>query len=253
MARSDVHAAADGYTRAADVYARARPSYPDGAVDWLLAALGGPARVVEVGAGTGKLTAQLVARSVEILAVEPVAAMRARLDALGRLVRPLDATAEALPLDAATVDAIVASQSLHWTDVPRALTEFDRVLRDGGAVGLLWNFRDVSVPWQRDLDELLAELRGSAPHSRDGRWERAVPSSAFELAGSAAWRWSLPTDEAGVVDRVRSASYVAALGGEEQQAVADRVRAILARHALAGRAIEFPYVTEAYVLRRRER
>jgi hypothetical protein len=95
----EVHSAVtEGYGRAAGIYARARPSYPDGAVDWLLVELGQPSQVVEVGAGTGKFTARLVERNVTVLAVEPVAAMRGRLSTLGPLVSPLEATAENLPL-----------------------------------------------------------------------------------------------------------------------------------------------------------
>jgi SAM-dependent methyltransferase len=240
----DVHAAAaEGYGRAADVYDRARPSYPDAAVDWLLGQLGDPRRIVEIGAGTGKLTAMVLARGVDVVAIEPVAAMRERL---APLARAIDAKAEALPFEDGSAEAIVASQSLHWTDVPRALAEFDRLLRPAGGVGLLWNFRDVSVPWQRELDLLLAELRGDAPHSRDGRWQSAVAASAFEAAASASWSWSVATDEAGVLDRVRSVSYVASLPEAEQRGVDERVRALL-RPA----PTEFRYVTEAYVLRRR--
>jgi SAM-dependent methyltransferase len=192
-----------------------------------------------------------VERGVAVVAVEPVAAMRERLAGLGPLVTPLEATAEQLALEPASVAAIVAAQSLHWTDVPRALAEFDRVLRPGGAVAPIWNFRDTSVPWQRDLDALLTELRGAAPHSRDGRWQQAVASSAFGPAAPETWRWAVPTDESGVLDRVRSVSYVAALPEEAQRAVDERVRDVLRRHGLAGGPIDFPYVTEAYALRRR--
>jgi SAM-dependent methyltransferase len=248
---SDVHPAAGaGYGRAAEAYARARPSYPDAAIDWLLAGLGARGRVVEVGAGTGKFTARLVERGVAVLAVEPVAAMRDRLAALGTLVTPLEATAERLPFESGSAGALVASQSLHWADVPVALAEFDRVLAADGALGLIWNFRDVGVPWQRDLDALLESLRGDAPHSRDGRWERGVEASAFAVAASETWRWSVAMDEAGVVARVRSVSYVAALPEGEQRRVDARVLGLLADHGLRGGAIEFPYVTEAYVLRR---
>jgi SAM-dependent methyltransferase len=241
-----------GYGRAADIYARARPSYPDAAVDWLLAKLGEPPQVVEVGAGTGKFTAQLVERNVTVLAVEPVSAMRERLATLGPSVTALDATAENLPLANGSVDALVASQSLHWADVSVALREFDRVLHPGGAVGLIWNFRDVAVPWQRDLDALLRELRARAPHSRDGRWERAVETSAFKAIASKTWRWSSTTDEAGVLDRVRSVSYVAAMTEDEQRRVDEQVLDLLGEYGLnsGGKPIEFPYVTEAYVLRR---
>jgi SAM-dependent methyltransferase len=195
----------------------------------------------------------LVERNVTVLAVEPVAAMRDRLSALGALVTPLDATAEHLPLEARSVDALVASRSLHWADVSVALTEFDRVLHSTGAVGLIWNFRDTAIPWQRDLDALLSELRADAPHSRDGRWESAVAVSAFEANASETWRWSLTTDEAGVLDRVRSVSYVAAMPEDGQQRVDERVLDILREHGLrrSESPIEFAYVTEAYVLRRR--
>jgi SAM-dependent methyltransferase len=248
-----IHSAAmRGYGRAAGIYARARPSYPDAAVDWLLATLGHPSRVVEVGAGTGTFTAQLVERNVSVLAVEPVEAMRDRLSRLGPLVTPVDATAEDLPLESGSVDALVASQSLHWAEVTVALSEFDRALHTAGAVGLIWNFRDVTVPWQGDLDALLAEIRGDAPHSRDGRWERAVEASVFGVTASETWRWSLTMDEPGVVDRVRSVSYVAAMPEEGQRRVDERVGDLLREHGLhsGARPIEFTYVTEAYVLRR---
>jgi SAM-dependent methyltransferase len=186
-----------------------------------------------------------------VLAVEPVAAMRARLGELGPLVTPVDAAAEALPFEAGSTGCALAAQSLHWTDVPAALAELDRVLRPGAGIGLIWNFRDVAVPWQRDLDALLGHLRGDVPHSRDGRWQRAVEASAFEVAASQTRRWSLPTDDRGVVERVRSVSYVAALPEEAQRRVDERVLRVLRRHGLRPGEVEFPYVTETYVLRRR--
>lgn len=249
----DVHlAATDGYGRAAETYVRARPSYPDEAVNWLLAELGEPPLVAEVGAGTGKFTAQLVERAVKVLAVEPVSAMRDRLFALGRLVTVLDATAKRLPLDPASVGSLIASQSLHWTDIPAALAEFDRVLAPSGGIGLIWNFRDTEVDWQRDLDLLLTELRGDAPHSRDGRWQSAIDASIFSVASSATWRWSDPTDRPGVVARVRSVSYVAAMPEEDQRRIDDRVEEIMRDYGLRASAegFGFPYVTEAYILRR---
>jgi SAM-dependent methyltransferase len=249
-----IHSAvADGYGRAAATYARARPSYPDAAVDWLLTELGHPVRVVEVGAGTGKFTAQLVKRNVAVHAVEPIAEMRGRLSTLGHLVAAVDATAERLPFATASVGAVVASQSLHWMNVGAALAEFNRILDPAGRIGLIWNFRDIDVPWQRDLDALLSELRGDAPHSRDGRWERATEVSDFEVVASHAWQWSVPTNETGILDRVRSVSYVAAMSEDDQLRVDERVRALLREHGLdsTGSALDFPYLTEAYILWRR--
>jgi len=245
-----VHAAAAvGYGRAAGVYEQARPGYPAAAVDWLVERLG--ADVVELGAGTGRFTAELAARDVRVVAVEPVAAMRARLAERLPSIEVVDATAEQLPFADASVAALVASQSLHWADVDAALLELDRVLAPGGAVGLVWNVRDLEASWQQELDALLAELRGDAPHSRDGRWEAAVERSAFAIGEAETWRWAHPTDADGVVARVRSVSYVGALPEPQQAAVDDRLRDLLDRHGLAGRAFDFGYLTEAYVLRRR--
>ena len=245
---SGLHPAArEGYGRAADTYARARPGYPAAAVDWLLGAAG-TADLVEIGAGTGAFTRDVLTRGVRVTAVEPVAAMREQLASLG--VDAVDAVAESLPFAAGSIECVVASQSLHWADVDRAFAEFDRVLAPDGAIGLIWNFRDLDVAWQRDLDTLLTSLRGGAPHSRDGRWQAAAERSVFAVSDQAEWRWTRETDAAGVVARVRSVSYVAALTARAQEAVDDRVRGVLARHGLEG-AISFPYVTEAYVLRRR--
>jgi SAM-dependent methyltransferase len=246
---SRVHPAAqEGYGRAAGTYARARPGYPAAAVDWLLGGTGAAAEVVEIGAGTGVFTRELVARGLRVTAVEPVAAMRERLAGLG--AETVDAVAESLPFEAGSVACAIASQSLHWADVDRAFAELDRVLATGGAIGLVWNFRDLDVPWQRDLDVLLSRLRGDAPHSRDGRWQAAAQRSAFRIVDQASWRFEVQTDLAGVLDRVRSVSYVGALDEDDQADVDADVRAIVARHALDPSAVAFPYVTKAYVLRR---
>jgi SAM-dependent methyltransferase len=251
---ANIHRAAEqGYGAAADVYARGRPSYPTDAVGWLLESMAveGGREVVEIGAGTGKFTAELIARALPVVAVEPVPAMRERLASLGPGVRVIDAVAESLPFASGTIAALVASQSLHWFDVDRALAEFDRVLAPGGSVGLVWNFRDVDVAWQRELDDLLSSLRGAAvPHSRDGRWERAVAGSRFDVVDSESWRWSATTDLEGVLDRVRSVSYVATLSDAQRAETDDLVRQIVARHGLDELTIAWPYVTEAFVLRR---
>lgn len=245
-----IHAAAAvGYGRAADAYERARPGYPAQAVDWLVEGVG--ADVVEIGAGTGRFTAALTARDVRVIAVEPVAAMRERLSERLPDAEIVDATAECLPFVRASVAGVVAAQSLHWADADAALREFDRVLAPGGAIGLIWNFRDLAVAWQRDLDALLAGVRGDAPHSRNGRWQEAVALSPFVIAEHGSWSWLQPSDAAGVVARVRSVSYVAALPEAEQAEIDGRVLELIDRHALDRSAIDFPYVTEAFVLRRR--
>ena len=112
--------AARGFQQGADAYERGRPGYPRGAVQWLWTELGlEPGRtVLDVAAGTGKLTRELVPSGATVIAVEPVPAMRAVLERVVPDARALDGTAEALPIDDATVDAITVASAFHWFDGP---------------------------------------------------------------------------------------------------------------------------------------
>jgi len=129
----------------ADLYDRVRPGYPAEAVAWLAGPT--PARVLDLGAGTGKLTRGLVAAGHEVVAVEPDRQMRAAFAVRLPEVEALDGSAEALPLGDASIDAVVAGQAFHWFDPDRAFPEIARVLRPGGVLGVVWNVRDESVPW----------------------------------------------------------------------------------------------------------
>lgn len=144
---------AQSFGPAAAVYEAARPSYPAEAVRDLLGTT--PREVVDVGAGTGKLTRVVAAAGHRVLAVDPSAQM---LDELRRAVPGVEArvgSAEALPVDDGSADAIVAGQAYHWFDPAVALPEIARVLRPGGTLGLLWNSRDEEVPWVARFGELI--------------------------------------------------------------------------------------------------
>ena len=140
-----------GFARAADAYERGRPRYPSDAIEWLAGFLAEP--VVDLAAGTGVLTRALAARGFEVVAVEPVAEMRALIGA-GATV--LDGTAEAIPLDDASAGAVTVAQAFHWFDVPRALAEIAPVLRPGGVLALLFNRRRMEDEIHRRIQELLA-------------------------------------------------------------------------------------------------
>lgn len=157
-----------------DAYAMARPDYPDEAVRWLVGER--PATVLELGAGTGKLTAALCALGHRVYASEPDAAMIARLASVAPAAHPLQARAEHLPLPSSSVDVVVAAQAFHWFDHERAMPEIARVLRPGGALALVWNNGDHRVPWVKKVLDLV-EL----PRARfvDDPFEG---SEVFELA-----------------------------------------------------------------------
>ena len=170
--KNAVHKAAQqGFEKEAQAYARGRPDYPAALSAWLAQALGlGPGReVADVGAGTGKFTALLATTGATVVGVEPVDAMRAKIDALQLpTVRAMAGTAQAIPLSAATLDAVVCAQAFHWFATRDALDEFHRVLRPGGKLGLVWNVRDESVDWVADVGGKVVNLltKGSEEHCR---------------------------------------------------------------------------------------
>lgn len=140
---------ARSFDAAARLYAEARPDYPIAALDWLLPP--GAHRVLDLGAGTGKLTRQLVDRGLDVVAVEPSPALGAELSAYVPEADLRPGSAEQIPLTDGDVDAVLAGQAFHWFDQDRALPEIARVLRPGGRLGLLWNLDDDSVPWVHAL------------------------------------------------------------------------------------------------------
>jgi SAM-dependent methyltransferase len=143
---------AASFSNVAGDYDRARPSYPIEAVAWMI----GPRRVdvLDLGAGTGKLTALLLASGHRVVAVEPLDELRRKLiDALPQ-ARALPGRAEDIPLPEASVDAVAVGQAFHWFETGPALGEIARVLRPGGILGLIWNFRDDSQPWMRELSAI---------------------------------------------------------------------------------------------------
>lgn len=249
-ATDPVHpAAAVGFQRAADAYDRGRPGFPDDAVAFLVRqlALGPSVTLLELGAGTGKLTRLLAkAAAPRILAVEPVPAMRGRLGGIPG-VTPLDAVAEALPLESGDAQAAVAAQAFHWFDAGRALAELARVLPPGAPLALVWNVRDESVGWVARFTDVIEPYRAGTPSYRSMRWRDAFGSTtAFTAPERTAFPYAAPTTPDGVRDRALSISFIAALPARERARVAARVRDLLP----PGGAV-FPYRTEVWLSRRR--
>jgi SAM-dependent methyltransferase len=151
------HPGSRSFELVVDEYERGRPEYPDEAIEWVADELDlGPGRtVVDVGAGTGKLTRALVETGAHVIAVEPGAAMLAELQRVVPGVDSLRSAAESLPLGDASVDAITAGSAFHWFRHDEALPEFRRVLRPGGGIALLWNSRDRERSLQKEISELI--------------------------------------------------------------------------------------------------
>ncbi|MGV9674282.1 class I SAM-dependent methyltransferase [Nocardia sp. NPDC003482] len=167
----------------AAAYARYRPDYPPAAISWALEPLRhtATAEVLDLGAGTGKLTSNLVAAGLRVTAVEPDEAMRAEFARQQREVPVLAGSAEAVPLPDHSVDAVFAGQAFHWFDPERAFPEIARVLRPGGVFAALWNRDDPSVAWVAGL-ERVARSRVSAPPDDDGKLPAHPLFRPFERA-----------------------------------------------------------------------
>jgi SAM-dependent methyltransferase len=242
-------AAATGFGRSADAYERGRPDYPDAAIDWLWdrLELTGGSHALDVGAGTGKLTSPLVERGARVIAVEPVGAMRERLVAAIPGAKAIGATAESLPLAAGSVDAVVAGQAFHWFATEVALDSFHRVLRPTGRLGLIWNRRKLDDPLQAAISELLDPLRGDTPHHASELWRRPLErSELFTPIGSHEVEFAQELDEQGLVDRVGSTSFVAALAEADRVELLDRIRAL----AAGAETLRLPYTCEAFAYQR---
>lgn len=251
----DVHDVAEaGFGAAADAYERGRPSYADDVVAWLVERLGIAAgtRVVDLAAGTGKLTRLLLPTGADLIAVEPVAAMRAKLLESVPGVEVLDGTAEALPVTDGSVDAVTVAQAFHWFDADAALAELARVLRPGGGLGLVWNERDTSEPWVAELSALIRwDQRGEyrVPYTLEEDWGARLDAVAAPFTPAERYDsgYVQPMDPETLVARVLSTSYVATTPAAERAALADRVRDLVAP---LGATFELPYVTTAWVVHR---
>lgn len=243
--------AATGFAAKAGTYVAGRPDYPSQLDGWLRDSLAlGPGRVaLDLGSGTGKFLPRLLSTAAHVMAVEPVAAMRAQLVALFPQVEALDGTAEHIPADDGCVDAVVCAQSFHWFATVEAVHEIRRVLKPGGALGLVWNVRDESVDWVAALTRIVNAYEGDTPRFNSGAWRKLFPAAGF----SALQETSLPYVHAGpaervIVDRLMSVSFIGALPEAQRQKVRSDIRALIAATpALAGPGdVASPYVTQAF-------
>ncbi len=234
-----------GFATGSDLYERARPGYSDDAVTHLVTVLGIGAgrRVLDVAAGTGKLTRALVATGAATVACEPSASMREVFAATVPGTPQIACTAEQLGVGDGTFDAITVAQAFHWFDAPAALAEFARVLRPGGGLGLVWNERDESDP-------VVAEL------TRISKWDVHQPypvgmdfgsvidaSGRFGPVTRTRFHFTQELDRTGFVEQVASRSYIAVLPGDRRRQILDGVAALA---ATLEEPIGLPYIADLF-------
>jgi len=236
------------FATVAESYERRRPSYPQAVVDWLADRLDlrPGTTVVDLGAGTGKLTRQLVPTGARVVAVEPLPEMRAQLEAAVPGVEALAGSAEQIPVPDGSADAVVAASAFHWFDTERALPEIHRALMPGGALATLGNGRDLSDPLQKEIQTIVGRY---LPTSDDLlSWITVVDASPLfgpaEEFSTTHEQWF---DADGLAERMGTVSYVARLPETERAEVLARIRAL--GEAQPESPFPFRYRTEARVCR----
>ncbi|HEY2354129.1 MAG TPA: class I SAM-dependent methyltransferase [Gaiellaceae bacterium] len=241
---SDRAARSRSFETVAAEYERYRPDYPSAAIAWAAGqlGLGAGSRVLDVGAGTGKLTRGLVAAGFEVAAVEPGGAM---LDELRRVVPEAEAheaTAEDVPLPDESCDAVFAAQSFHWFDRERALPELQRVLKPGGGLALVWNWWDERDPLQAELGPVIG-YAGLVPYR-----ESELPGPPwFELLGSTVIETLTESGPDDLVGQLSTTSQFVVAEPDERERALREVLAIASRY---GERFAWPQLTYVFVYRR---
>jgi SAM-dependent methyltransferase len=230
---------ARSFGAAAEVYERARPGYPDAAIDWLLPQ--GARTVLDLGAGTGKLTRSLVARGLEVVAVEPLVEMREGLAAALPEVRAVAGTAEEIPLADGSVDAITVAQAWHWVDPERATAEAARVLRPGGTLGLIWNRRDERVDWVARIGAVMGSAEAEIMDM-----DAVEIGPPFGSTESFVTEWRRRMDVDLLVEMAASRSYVITATSRRRREILDRVRRVAEADPHLGTEFDFPYRTYCF-------
>ena len=220
----------------AAAYERGRPSYPPEAIDWLLPAAASD--VLDLGAGTGKLTTRLVERGLNVIAVDPIPEMLELLTNSLPDTPALLGTAEEIPLADNSVDAVLVAQAWHWFDPERAAAEVSRVLRPGGRLGLVWNTRDERMGWVKDLGQIIG-------HENDPFNHEVTLPAPFADTERQQVEWTSYLTPQALIDLVASRSYCITSPEQVRTRTLGQVRELLNTHpALANNSgLALPYVT----------
>jgi SAM-dependent methyltransferase len=255
---SDLHALVSGFADVAAVYERGRPDYPPAVVERIVSELGAaarpPARVLDLGAGTGKLTRPLLAAGLDVVGVEPLERMRAALARSVGSERALDGRAEALPFGDASLGGAVCAEAFHWFDGDRAAAELARVLRPGAGLVVTWLVHQGDEgPWTREVRAILEPLwkAGSHPGIVEGRRGEALERQAGFAPVERGEVWfEDQLDREGLLAWFASFSVIGALPEAERADALGRIAAIVDRHGAGDAPIRRRWRTDLWVTRR---
>jgi SAM-dependent methyltransferase len=244
--------AARAWGAAADDYERGRPGWPADAVACLIDRFGAT-RVLDLGAGTGKLTRILAEHAADVVAVEPLDGMRRELEQRLPQIPVLAGTAEAIPLDDGAVDAVFVAEAFHWFDLSRAVADIARVLRPGGGLAVLWNRPGWErLPWLDELWTAVREYRaGTAmrPDHERGPWRDALAADGrFAPLQDEETTHQQTTDRERLLAMVASFSWIGGLSDDRRAAALAACREVLERHGID--AVTLTYKTLITTTRR---
>jgi SAM-dependent methyltransferase len=203
-----------GFNRASETYERARPDYPPAALRFLCRTFDiGPGKtVVDIGAGTGKLTKQLVKTRAKVIAVEPIPGMRKVLRRTVPGVKIVPRKGEDTGLPSGSVDLITVAQAFHWLDAKKALREFRRILRPGGGLAIIYNWRTHDGAWGMAARKLLDEYRPKRFHELGRKWRKKfTKDTGFTRLVRFYYANSQTLSRKMFVERYMSLSFIAAL------------------------------------------
>jgi SAM-dependent methyltransferase len=244
----DVNPVARAFDATADEYERGRPSWPADAIAELLERFGAT-EVLDLAAGTGKLTRVLAAHADEVIAVEPLGEMRRILQDRVPQARALAGTAEAIPLADASVDAVFVAEAFHWFDLPRAVAEIARVLRPGGHLVVVWNRPATDLDWFGDLWDAIKQHHPGEHDVDRAPWRETIEADErfAPLEDEEAFH-EHSTDRESQLALITSFSWIGSLPDDERGAALARARAVLERHGID--RVTVPYRTQISIARR---
>lgn len=240
---------ARSFGQAADLYDAARPTYPAEALNWAFGDR--PLDITELGAGTGLLTRGLVALGHRVTAVEPDEQMLAKLTATtAGLAGAHAGPAEDIPLADSSADAVTAGQAYHWFKPELALPQIHRVLRPGGVFCPIWNVRDESVSWVKELTGIVgsSDAEALAVQLAEAVERGDLFGELFTDVELRTFRHEKPLTPDGLLRLVQSRSYYLTADDERKTELMDRVRGLIDGHELlAGReTFAMPYITQVF-------